>query len=64
MEPKTNVRVKLIGEDQNAFSIIKKVMVELKRAGHYKLAEDFCREASSSDFDNVLQTCFRYVEIE
>ena len=37
---KTNVKVKLVGEDGNAFAILGKVIKALKRAGHADLAKE------------------------
>ena len=41
MKPKTNVTVKLVGEDGNVFNIIGKVSRELKRAGFKDEAKEF-----------------------
>ncbi len=64
MEPITDVTVKLIGEDGNAFSILGKVSNSLKRNGYKKEASDFLKEATSGDYDHLLQTCNKYVHIE
>ena len=64
MEPITDVTVKLIGEDGNAFSILGKVSKALKRNGYKKEADDFLKEATSGDYDHLLQTCNKYVHIE
>jgi hypothetical protein len=59
------VTVVLIGEDSNAGSIIGRVTRALKRAG---LSEGVCaafrREAMSGDYDNVIQTAMRWVDVE
>ena len=60
MKPK----VKLVGKDGNAFFILGTVKNALKKAGMKKEAESFFKEASSGDYDNLLQTCMKYVEIE
>ena len=64
MEPKTKIRVKLVGTDGNAFAIIGRVKKALRQGGHPELAEEFQSEAMSGDYDNLLQTCFKYVEVE
>lgn len=61
--PLTNVKVKLIGEDGNAFLIIGKVSKALKRAGHSELAEEYLKEARQGDYDHLLATTMKYVEI-
>lgn len=58
------VKVKLTGEDGNAFSIIGRVARELRRDG---VSADeitkFRDEAMSGDYDNVLRTAMRWVEV-
>jgi len=62
--PKTDVQVKLIGADGNAFAILGKVKQALKRAGHAELAEEFMKEAMSGDYNHLLRTAMDYVEVE
>ena len=62
--PKTNVRVKLVGEDGNAFSIIGRVSQALRRGGHADLVDEFREEAMSGDYNHLLATCLEYVEEE
>ena len=62
--PKTDVIVKLIGEDGNAYSILGKVSYALKRAGYKQEAEDYLKEATSGDYDNLLKVTMDYVEVE
>lgn len=59
-----NVSVQLSGEDGNAFFIIGRVQKALRRAGvpNGEL-EAFVAEAESSDYDNVLRTCMRWVDV-
>jgi hypothetical protein len=61
--PKTDIKVKLIGENGNAFHIIGKVMKALKRAGYHKLAKEYQVEATSGDYNHVLITTMDYIEI-
>lgn len=64
-EPKyPEVTVRLVGEDGNAFAIIGRVRAALKRAGHQEAVEEFTKEAQSGDYDHLLQTAMRYVEVE
>lgn len=64
METKTNIKVKLVGGDGNAFAIIGKVSKELRRAGYSDLVKEFQNEAMSGDYDHLLQTAMKYVEVE
>ncbi len=66
MTPKyPNVTVRLVGEDGNAFFIIGRVGAALRKAGvPNEEIEAFRREAMSGDYDNVLATCLRWVEVE
>ena len=59
-----DVSVKLTGEDGNAFSIIGRVVQALRRAGVSAEEQDaFRKEATSGDYDNVLQTAMRWVGV-
>ena len=66
MNPKyENVTVRLVGEDGNAFFILGKVMKAMRRN---KVSEDevkkFKDEATSGDYDNLLSTCMKWVNVE
>jgi len=57
-------RVKLVGEDSNAFFILGKVNKALRRAG--ASAEEmaqFQKEAMSGDYDELLSACLRWVDV-
>lgn len=59
-----NVKVQLSGEDGNAFFIISRVKRAMRKAEVDKeVIESFTKEAESGDYDNVLQTCMKYVEV-
>jgi len=63
MSPKyPNVKVKLVGEDGNAFFIIGKVSSAMRKAG---VSEDevrqFRTEAMSGDYNHLLQTVMNWV---
>ena len=62
--PKTKIKVKLVGENGNAFAIIGAVTKALKRGGRRDLVEAFQAEAMSGDYDNLLRTAMEYVEVE
>ncbi len=56
------ITVKLTGTDGNAFAIIGKVRRALQNAGIEH--SGFVTEAMSSDYDNVLITCMKWVNVE
>ena len=56
-----DVEVELSGTDGNAFAILGKVSKAIKSAGHSP--DEFLAEAKSGDYDHLLQTCFKYVEV-
>lgn len=58
-----DVKVKLVGEDGNAYAIIGKVKQALERAGYQEDAKVFLKEAMSGDYDNLLRTCMTYVDV-
>ena len=64
-QPITDVKVKLIGENGNAFYILGKVSNALKQAGYDKsFIEEYIKQATSGDYDNLLTTTMAFVEIE
>lgn len=59
------ISVQLTGEDGNAFMIIGRVLNALKRAGiSIEEREQFKTEAMSGDYNNVLITCMKWVNVE
>jgi hypothetical protein len=61
---KTNLTVKLVGEDGNAFAILGKVKKALQKGGFNDLASQYMKEAMSGDYDNLLRVTSEYVDIE
>jgi len=63
--PKHDIKVKLIGEDGNAFHILGKVMRKLRNAG---LSDEevnaYYAEATSGDYDHLLATTAKWVKIK
>lgn len=58
------IEVKLLGEDGNGFMIVGRVRRALERArvpGH--IVDEFTEEATSGDYDHLLQTAMRWVEV-
>ena len=59
-----NIKVKLTGSDGNAFAILGKVIRALRTANLPKEEIDaFTAEATSGDYDHLLQTCMKWVNI-
>lgn len=59
-----HIKVQLVGEDGNAFVVIGKVQHEMQRAGVPKVEIDaFLEEATSGDYDHLLRTVMRTVEV-
>lgn len=58
------VEVELVGQDGNAFAILARVQGAMRRAGVPKADLDAFRdEATSGDYNHLLQTCTRWVSI-
>ncbi|MFW9897221.1 MAG: hypothetical protein ACFFD7_15570 [Candidatus Thorarchaeota archaeon] len=56
---------KLVGTDGNVFSVIGNVSRALKKAGLIEEMKEFqTRAFQSKSYDDVLQMCFEYVEVE
>ena len=61
----TGIRVKLIGEDGNAFYILGKVQSALRRGGKGKeFIDNFMKEATSGDYNHLLATVMEVVKVE
>lgn len=58
------IKVQLTGQDGNAFAIIGNVKRALSRAKvSREEQEQFVKEATSGDYDNVLATAMRWVTV-
>ena len=59
-----NVTVELVGQDGNAFAILGRVRQALRRAGVSREEQDaFTAEATSGDYNDLLATCMRWVDV-
>ena len=58
--PLTDIKLKLVGEDGNAYFILARARKALHRGGRADLVETFTKEATSGDYQNLLATCIRY----
>ena len=61
--PLTDAIVQLTGESGNAFAILGRVHRAILRSNHPELADTFMYEATDGDYDHLLRTCMRYVEV-
>ena len=61
----TGIKVKLVGEDGNAFYILGRVRNALRRNGESKeFIEAFTKEATSGNYYHLLATVMEVVEVE
>ena len=60
MKPK----VKLVGEDGNAFAILARVKQALIEKGLHEEAKRYMEEATSGDYDHLLQVTMKFVDVE
>jgi hypothetical protein len=59
----TDIKVKITGEDGNAFAILGKVSKALKKGGYYGLASSYREEAMSGDYNNLIRVTMKYVDV-
>lgn len=63
--PYTNVTVRLVNTDGNAFALLGRVRQALRRAGYdTAFIEGFTAEAMAGNYDELLATIMRYVNVE
>lgn len=63
-KPAPRPRVKLAGQDGNAFAIVGRVCEALRKAGaSADTVAQYRRESMSGDYDNVLATAMKYCEV-
>ena len=61
----TNVKVRLVGEDGNAFSILGRCRAAMRKAGYPQAFIDtFVTEATAGNYDDLLATVMRYVVVK
>lgn len=61
--PKTDIDVKLLGLDGNAFFIMGRVKRALIANGHYDLAKEYGEKAKSRDYNDLLAATMEYVNV-
>lgn len=58
------IKVKLVGEDGNAFSILGRVTQAMKKGGvSQEHIKQYQEEAKSGDYDNLLRVTVEYVSV-
>lgn len=56
------IKVKLVGKDGNAYSILARVRNAMRDAGVTPIQRDkFLGEATAGDYDHLLATCMKWV---
>lgn len=64
LEKRIKTKVKLIGENGNAFSIISKVKKEMRDSGYPKFViKEYEKNCTRGDYNNLLQTTMRFVDV-
>ena len=58
-----NIKVQLTGTGGNAFSILGKVIKALKKEATVDQIKEFQEEAMSGDYNNLLMTCMKWVDV-
>ena len=61
---KTEIKVKMVGEDGNAFAILGRCRQALARARRPDLWDEFHKEATSADYNHLLATVCDYFEVD
>jgi len=57
-------KLKLVGEDGNAFSILGRARSALRKAkATPEQIEEFMVDAKSGDYDHLLQTCIKWFNV-
>lgn len=63
-ETVTGIEVKLLGTDGNAFALMGRVRSAMVRARvEQEVIDAFMEEATSGDYNHLLATCMKYVEV-
>ena len=65
LAPITNVKMRLVGEDGNAWAILGRCGAAMRRAGYPRsFIDTFVTEATAGNYDDLLATVMRYVVVE
>ena len=60
---KTGIKVKMVGEDGNAFACLGRCRQALGRAGKLELWNEFHKEATSKDYNHLLTTIMDWFDV-
>jgi hypothetical protein len=60
----SGLKLSLVGEDGNAFSILGRAQKVLRKGGKGDLLNEFMEKAMSGDYDNLLHTCMEYFDCD
>lgn len=64
-EPDIKPRVKLVGEDGNAFAIMSRVIKALRKAGaDAEYIDKYRQESVSGDYNHLLVVSMEYVDVD
>lgn len=64
MEPiYPDVEVQLTGKDGNAFAVLARTKAAIRKKHGNEAAEKFQDEAVKGDYDDLLGTCMKYVNV-
>jgi len=61
---KTDIPLKMVGEDGNAFSILARAKRAMRMAGQAELFDEYHAEATSGDYDHLLITTMNWFDID
>jgi hypothetical protein len=64
MSNTTKPKIRLIGEDGNAFAILARAREALKKAGREDEFDKFMAEATSKDYKHLLRVAMEWFEVE
>jgi hypothetical protein len=64
MSDTTKPKLKLVGEDGNAFAILARAKRALRGAGREDEVQDFVYEATSGDYDHLLRVVMEWFEVD
>lgn len=60
-----NIKIKMVGEDGNAFAILGRTVGAMRRANvSQEVIDQYLTEAKSGDYDKLIQTTIKYVDVD
>ena len=60
----TKPKLRLVGEDGNAFAILARAKKALRGAGREDEIQDFVHEATSGGYDHLLRVVMQWFEVD